>query len=117
MACSLDLPYYNTGFQEGPRPLQELALSASDGFGLFSQLRDRLNEEDLLLRLMVARNIWLRHNSFVFVSVFNPPQQVMCKETRAEQILHKSVFLLFSISILLSSNESNLTLTLTSLSF
>lgn len=60
-----------------------MALLASDGFGLFSQLRDRLNEEDLLLSLMVARNIWLRRNSFVFESFFNPPQQVMCKATEA----------------------------------
>jgi len=63
-------------WQEGPRPVQKLALSTveMDGFGLFSHLRNRLSEEDLLLSLMVARSIWLRRNSFVFENSFTPPQ-------------------------------------------
>jgi hypothetical protein len=66
-------------WQECPRPLQKIALLASDGLDLYSQLRDWLNEEDLLMSLMVACQIWFRRNSFVFENVFTPPQQVMCK--------------------------------------
>jgi hypothetical protein len=63
-------------WQKGPRPVQELTLLTveMDGFGLFSHLRNRLSEDNLLLSLMVARSIWLRRNSFVFENSFTPPQ-------------------------------------------
>jgi hypothetical protein len=63
--------------------LQKLALTESDGYGLFHQWWSRLDEEGLLLSLVVARYIWLRRNAFVFGSVFTPPKQVMCQAQEA----------------------------------
>lgn len=58
--------------QEGSRRLQKLALSATDGQGLVSQLFDKLTKEKV-----VARMIWLRRNTFVFEKKFSSPVSVM----------------------------------------
>jgi hypothetical protein len=79
LACSLDMPCFHGYLAGMSSSVAKNGLVGSDGLDLFSQFKDRLQDEDLLLSLMVARQIWFRHNSFLFENVFTPPQQVMCK--------------------------------------
>jgi hypothetical protein len=65
-------------WQDCPRRLQKLSLQESDGLGLFLQLRDRLQDEELLLALTVAPHIWLRQNYVVFDRATSHPSQVSC---------------------------------------
>jgi hypothetical protein len=63
-------------WQNCPRQIQKLSLSKSDGAGLFQQLRDRLEDEDLLLALTMVRLVWLRWNTFVLEGELNHPMYV-----------------------------------------
>jgi hypothetical protein len=64
-------------WQEGCRRVQKLSLEETDGRGFLLQLRARLNGEELLETLTLARLIWLRRNSFIFNRSFSDPGSII----------------------------------------
>jgi hypothetical protein len=64
-------------WQECARKIQKMAIDLTDGWGLIHNFMERLDGEDLLLALTIARHIWLRRNTFVFENIFLPPLQVL----------------------------------------
>jgi hypothetical protein len=54
-----------------------MAIDLTDGWGLIHSWMERLDGEDLLLTLTIARHIWLRRNTFVFENIFLPPLPVL----------------------------------------
>jgi hypothetical protein len=75
--CLWSCPSAVAVWQEGSRRLRKLALSATDGQGLVSQLFDKLTKEEVVEAQVVARMIWLRRNTFVFEKKFSSPVSVM----------------------------------------
>ncbi|GLT70004.1 hypothetical protein SLA2020_421090 [Shorea laevis] len=61
---------------ESSRKIQKLSIVEDDGFLLFEQLLEHLEDSDLELVASIARHIWLRRNLVVFEGRFNPPIQV-----------------------------------------
>jgi ribonuclease HI len=64
-------------WQEGCRRVQKLSWEETDGRGFLQQLRARLNGEELLETLILARLIWLRRNSLIFNRSFSDPASII----------------------------------------
>jgi hypothetical protein len=60
-------------WQKCSRRIQKVALEDSDGICFLQQLITKLDAEELIEVLTLARLIWLHRNSFVFSSDFTPP--------------------------------------------
>jgi hypothetical protein len=57
--------------------IQKLSLVAHDGFHLFEQLMDSLDEDDLIVVIYLLRRLWLRRNATVFRGEFTSPIQLI----------------------------------------
>lgn len=53
--------------------IQKLSIAEEDGLFLFKALAGKLEEEDLLFVSCLARQIWLRRNSYVFGGTLPQP--------------------------------------------
>jgi hypothetical protein len=62
---------------ECSRRVQKLSIEAHDGFSLFSQLLDLLDDNELAEVIFIARRIWLRRNSILFGGVLSSPAQLV----------------------------------------
>ncbi|GLT54267.1 hypothetical protein SLA2020_274790 [Shorea laevis] len=62
---------------ECSRRVQKLSIEAHDGFSLFSQLLDLLDDNELAEVIFIARRIWLRHNFVLFGGVLSSPAQLV----------------------------------------
>jgi hypothetical protein len=63
-------------WQEARRKFQKMVLWESDGAGFLEQLVEKLDGEDLVEALILARYIWLRRNYVVFNNIFTSPANV-----------------------------------------
>jgi hypothetical protein len=59
------------------RRIQKLFISKSDGLGLIQQLMEKLEEEEFIEAITMARMLWLRRNTYVFDGVFTAPTQLI----------------------------------------
>ncbi|GLT77762.1 hypothetical protein SLA2020_493220 [Shorea laevis] len=66
-------------WMESSRRIQKLSIGADDGFLLFEQLMDHLDDSDLEMAASIARHIWYRRNRVVFEGKFSHPAQVAQK--------------------------------------
>lgn len=54
-----------------------MSIMATYAFDLFTQLMDRLDDEELAEFVFIARRIWLSRNSFIFGGVISSPWQIV----------------------------------------
>jgi hypothetical protein len=59
--------------------VQKLSLYDSDSMGFLQQMRDRLNEEEIMEAITLSRFIWLRRNSLVFNKTISAPRQLVAQ--------------------------------------
>jgi hypothetical protein len=64
-------------WQECSRRIQKMAIEITDGWGLVQSWMARLEGDELILVLTVARQIWNRRNTFVFENLFLSPLLVL----------------------------------------
>jgi hypothetical protein len=53
-------------WQGSTRRIHKLSIHESDGMLLLQQLKEKLEEDEFIVAIVVAQLIWLRRNSFVF---------------------------------------------------
>jgi ribonuclease HI len=64
-------------WQECSQRVQKLSLQEDDGLGWFLQIRERLEGEELVEAVTIARLLWLRRNACVFGREVSAPNQVV----------------------------------------
>lgn len=64
-------------WQDCSRKIQKLAIEAADGWDFVKELWARLQEDDFVEAMTVARLLWMRRNSFVFEGQFLPPSHLV----------------------------------------
>ncbi|XP_062155219.1 uncharacterized protein LOC133863283 [Alnus glutinosa] len=72
-----ECPSSMTVWQEGSRRIQKLVVESDDGLGLGQQLLLKLETEEFVKAMTVARLIWLRQNAFVFRNEFASPMSIV----------------------------------------
>jgi hypothetical protein len=63
-------------WQDSSRCIQKLSLVESDSLGFIQQLLEKLEDNDFIEAVTLARLIWLRRNTLVFEGFFTPPNLV-----------------------------------------
>lgn len=64
-------------WQESTSRIQKLGVESDDGLGLVQQLLLKLEIEEFVEAMTVARLIWLRRNAFVFRNEFASPMSIV----------------------------------------
>jgi hypothetical protein len=64
-------------WQKGSRRIQMLVVESNDGLGLVQQLLLKLEPEEFVEAMTVARLIWLRQNAFIFRNEFASPISIV----------------------------------------
>lgn len=99
-------PFAEAVWQECSRRIQKLTCEETDGRWLLLFFFEKLNNEEVLEALTLARMIWLRRNSMVFRWGFSPPLKVISEvQSSLENGAHVSSNLAHSISELEVGNS------------
>ncbi|XP_062176146.1 uncharacterized protein LOC133881223 [Alnus glutinosa] len=64
-------------WQDANRKVQKLSTIANEGWELVEQLWGKLEEDEFVEAMTIARLLWMRRNKWVFYGQFSPPVQVL----------------------------------------
>jgi hypothetical protein len=64
-------------WQDANRKVQKLSTAANEGWELVEELWGKLEEDEFVEAMTIARFLWLRRNKWVFDGQFSPPAQVL----------------------------------------